>query len=548
MFLMVALLLQGCGGASRRLAPSPMFKNPEIEASYKEGEAAMLGGDYVRARRVFMQIISRFPGENDLAQIQWSLARTYDLEGRPAAATSEYKRFLANFPDHPNATDAEDRIRFLEQAARPRAARAEKPVRVLGTLSTDYEYAKETRPIPVTTLNRFTARLDAQVRNLDAGRGKVVISALRTFEVEDSRNDRERLQKLFGDWHNQAETFSVRAGRQSATAGLLSTRYDGVEAHYRPSPALALDAAAGFPVDFVSSGAFSTDRRFYEAGVSLTDFWHTTGRLYAIRQDSDGVPDRKAVGANLQGVWGPLGVTGNVDYEVQFGAFNDRFLSLDYALTEQVHVTLGHDVRKDPFFQMSTALQDPAALGVTSLGDLVALLGEPAVRDLVELHTIDSQETRLGLRMTLGPHWTSSADLTHVTSDLVDTTGTHTQRTINSASLYAGQANAWRIPDTASVLAIYQGGTDLSIATLSLTAGQRFGAVTRGQLKGRVDYSSFKKGIRSDSLRYTPGVLLTVEPTRSLSFTAEGEYSWDHRFYEASRTGFLSRLNVTVAF
>jgi hypothetical protein len=197
---------------------------------------------------------------------------------------------------------------------------------------------------------------------------------------------------------------------------------------------------------------------------------------------------------------------------------------------------------------MSTALQDPSALGVASLDDLVRLLGEPAVRDLVELHTIDSQETRLGLRMTFGPHWTSSADLTHVTSDLVDTTGTHTQRTINSVSLYAGQANGWRIPDTASVLAIYQDGTDLSIATLSLTAGQRFGAATRGQLKGRVDYSSFKKGITSDSLRYTPGVLLTVEPTQALSLTAEGEYSWDHRFYEASRNGFLSRLNVTVAF
>jgi hypothetical protein len=211
-------------------------------------------------------------------------------------------------------------------------------------------------------------------------------------------------------------------------------------------------------------------------------------------------------------------------------------------------VTLGHDVRKDPFFQMSTALQDPAALGVTSLGDLVALLGEPAVRDLVALHTIDSQETRLGLRMTLGPHWTSSADLTHVSSDLVDAAGTQTQWTLNSVSLYAGQANAWRVPDTASALAIYQDGNDLSIQTLSLTAGQRFGATARGQLKLRMDYSSFKNGVTSDSLRYTPGVLVTVEPTRSLSLTAEGEYTWDHRFYEASRTGFLSRLNVTLAF
>jgi hypothetical protein len=495
-----------------------------------------------------MQIISQFPGENDLAQIQWSLARTYDLEGRPAAAISEYKRFLGNFPDHPNAADAEDRIRFLEQAARPRAARAPKRIRVLGTLSTDYEYAKETRPLPVTTLNRFTMRLDAQVRNLDAGRGKVVVSALRTFELDDSADDRERLQKLFGDWHNQAETFLIRAGRQSATAGLLSTRYDGLEMHYRPSPAVALDVAAGFPVDFVSSGALSTDRRFYEAGVSLTDLWHTTGRIYGIRQDADGVLDREAVGANLQGLWGRVGLSANVDYDLQFDAFNDRFLAVDYAVKEWVHVTLGHDIRQDPYSQMSTALQDPAALGVTSLADLVALLGEPAVRDLAELHAIDSRETRLGLRMTLGPYWSSSADFARVASEFVDTSGAPTQRTINSVSLYTGQSNAWRVPDTASALAIFQDGTDLSIQTLSLTAGQRFGATTMCQLKLRLDYSSFKNGVTSDSLRYTPGVLLTVDPTRFLSLTVEGEYSWDHRFYEESRTGYLSRVNATIVF
>jgi hypothetical protein len=320
--------------------------------------------------------------------------------------------------------------------------------------------------------------------------------------------------------------------------------------HYRPSPAVALDVAGGFPVDFVSSGAFSTERRFYEAGLSLTDLWHTTGRIYGVRQDSDGVLDREAVGANLQGVWGPLGVSGNVDYDLQFAAFNDRFVSLDYALKESTHVMMSYDVRKDPYLQMSTALLTPEAVGFTSLAALEEGLpgGEAEVRDLAQRNTVDSQETRLGLRMALGPNWTSSADLSHITSDLLDTTGTQTQRTINSVSVYAGQSNAWRIPDTASALAIYQDADDLSIQTLSLTAGQRFGAATMGQLKLRVDYSSFKNGVTSDSLRYTPGVFVTVAPMQFLSLAAEGEYTWDHRFYEESRTGFLSRLNVTIVF
>lgn len=543
----LGMLLQGCGGATNRVLPPPRFANAEIEASYKDGEVALLNGDYVKARRVLMEIISRFPGENDLAQVQWLLAKSYDLEGRTLEAVSEYKRFLANFPDHPNAQDADDRIRRLEQVARQKP---KKPVRVIGTLSTDYDYAADLSPDQLTTLNRVTTRLDVQARNLDDGQGKVIFSGLRSFDLERSRNDRARLQKLYGDWRNASDTFSVRAGRQPATAGSLSTRYDGAEVHYRVSPTVALDATAGFPVDFFRSGALSTDARVYETGFSAVDLWGTTGRVYAVRQLAGSVLDREAIGGNIQGVWGRVGLSGHVDYDTSFGKFNDRFLSLEYAVWESFRVTLARDMRKDPYLQMRTALQDPAATtpGITELPDLVTLLGESTVRDLARAHTIDSTDNRAGVRWTISPHWSWRADYSHTTSRITQADGSRTRRRITRVSGYAAQSRAWRVPDTTSVLLIHQDGADLGTELLAVTAGKQVSASLTVQLKARVEYTNFKTGGAADSVRYGPGVVVTLQPAPFLLLTAEGEYTWENRFHVSGRTAIFSRLNATVLF
>lgn len=548
--LSATMFLPGCGGPTKRLPPAPRFANAVIEASYKNGEEALLNGDYVKARRVLMQIISRYPGENDLALVQWLIAKTYDMETRPVEAVSEYKRFLANYPDHPNAQDADDRIRHLEQVARPKPS---KPVRVLGSLSTDYEYGKDLSPDPLTTLNRVTTRLDAQIRNLDEGRGKVIVSALRSFDLQDQRDDRARLQKLYGDWRDPTDRFSARVGRQPSTAGSLSTRYDGAELHYRIIPTVALDLAAGFPVDFSHSGGLSTDARFYEAGFNVADIGGTTARFYAVRQFEEEILNREAVGGNLQGVWGRLGVNGNLDYDTSFGEFNDRFLSLEYALRESLWLTLARDLRNDPYLQMRTALQDETATGavppVITVSDLVAQVGdEAAVRELARDNTINSIDTRLGIRWANGPHWLSTMDYSHTVSRIPQTGGSRTRHTFDRVSLYAAQSNAWRLPDTASALVIHQDGSDLMIDTLSLIAGERIGPSLMLQLKARVEYTDFKNGSAMDSIRYVPGVALNVDPAPHLSLTAEGEYTHENRLYLPGRTAILSRLNVTVMF
>jgi hypothetical protein len=247
-------------------------------------------------------------------------------------------------------------------------------------------------------------------------------------------------------------------------------------------------------------------------------------------------------------------LSGNVDYDAGFGAFNDRFLSLDYALKDSLHLMAGRDVRKDPYLQMSTALQDPAAITPSGelmrLEDVVALLGESTVRDLASAYTIDSTDTRVGVRWTISPAWSTSADYVHGLSEITQLPlgGSRTTRVTDRVSAYVVASNAWRIPDTASVVAIHQTSSDLSTETLAINAGERLSSWATVQLKGRMEYTNFKDGGTTDSIRYIPGTLITFEPTPAVSLAAEAEYTMEDRLYEPGRTSLFSRLNLTVLF
>ena len=63
-----------------------------------------------------------------------------------------------------------------------------------------------------------------------------------------------------------------------------------------------------------------------------------------------------------------------------------------------------------------------------------------------------------------------------------------------------------------------------------------------------MEYTNFKDGSTTDSIRHIPGTLITIEPTPAVSFAAEAEYTMEDRLYEPGRTSLFSRLNLTVLF
>jgi hypothetical protein len=219
-------------------------------------------------------------------------------------------------------------------------------------------------------------------------------------------------------------------------------------------------------------------------------------------------------------------------------------------MTDAFHLIVSRDQRKDPYLQMSTALQDPAAVaqGITALDDWVALQGEAMVRDMARALTIDSTDNRIGVRWTMGTVWSGSADYSHGASAIGQPGGTRTTRTIDRVSFYLAQYGAWRFPDATSLLAVHQTSSDLNTDTLYLTAGKRLSGSVNLQLKGRLESTDFKNGNSSDAVRYVPGFLLSVDPSSSVSLTAEAEYTLEDRRYDATFPSLYSRINLTVTF
>ncbi|MBI5198215.1 MAG: outer membrane protein assembly factor BamD [Nitrospirae bacterium] len=544
------LVVQGCAWRHNAGDTGPSFKNSNIQQAYRDGETAIQQGDFAKARGMLARTISNFPGEDDLAQIQWLIARTYELEGRTEEAVSEYKRFLRNYPDHPNAKDADERIRILETGGTA-AAKNKKPVRVTGNISTDYEYAEQISPDDVTTLNRPSQRIDFQVRNFAGGRGKAVVSGTKTFDLLDTGRDDTRIYKLYTQWRNMPDTTSFQFGRQSNTSGGgLWTRYDGLNAGYRPWQSWGLEVSGGFPVDFITQEGVGTDKYFYEAGINLWDVRQTTSRFYFIRQFNDGYLDREAVGGNIQVTRGDFNVLASTDYDFGFGEFNDRFVSLEYHLSEPVHLNVAYDIRKDPYLQLETALQDMTAIeqGVTALADWIALNGEDAVRTMAENNTIDSVDTRFGVRWEVNPVWSTSLDYSHSVSETAQTDGTKEARGLDRYSWYLAEHNHWNISETLSFLFIYQTSPDLTANALYLTASKYFGQKVNLQIKDRIEDTRFKALESSDYIRHTPGIALGVDINHSWNFYVETEYSTEDHSDGTSLSTVWSRFNMTRVF
>ncbi|MBI4714523.1 MAG: tetratricopeptide repeat protein [Nitrospirae bacterium] len=510
----------------------------------------MANGDFAAARGELTRTLSSHPGEDDLAQIQWLIARTYEMEGRWEEAVSEYRRFLRDYPDHRNARDAEEKIRQLEENRTAKSPKGKKSVRVNGNLSTDYEYAFQTTPDALTTLSRPSERLDVYVRNLGNGRGKVVVSGLKTFDLLDNSRDQTRIYKLYTQWRNVPDTMSFQLGRQSGSSGGLWSRFDGLQLAYNPTRNFGYDLAGGFPVDFYDTEGIGTDHYFYEAGVHLLDLRQTVSRFYFVRQYEEGYLEREALGGNLQATWGAVSLTGNLDYDLGFGEFNDRFISLDYQVKEPVHLTAALDVRKDPYLRLTTALQDPLAVeqGVVSLRDWIALQGEAAVRESAQSLTIDTRDIRLGSRWDINPVWSTSLDYSHEISDVIQPDGTRGDRTSDRYSLYLSEQNHWGFSEILSILLIHQTGSDLNIESLYLTAARRFGSWMTLQMKGRVEDARFTTLQGADYVRYVPGMAMTLDFTPRWSFNVEAEYAMEDHDSGDAFSSVWSRFNMTSVF
>ena len=217
-----------------------------------------------------------------------------------------------------------------------------------------------------------------------------------------------RVSVAYVDLNDRRFGLNARLGRQSKHSGGVLGTFDGLLLGWRAMPSLRLNLMAGSPLE-TTTDSFTTDRQF----VSLSANW--SGWIegleispFVIDQTYDGVSDRRAVGSELRWFRPGRTVVGLVDYDIDYNALNMAMLLGNFELPGRWTVTATLDHRKSPFLTTRNAM---AGQAVQTLGELVAQIGEPAVRALAEDRTADVDTVSIGVSRPLGTRFQWIADV-----------------------------------------------------------------------------------------------------------------------------------------
>jgi hypothetical protein len=300
-------------------APSlPAISTAEVESRAAElaasARAALEAGNQALATERLNQLLMLPPNrQSQDAQELAGIARERAEE--VAKARAEYELYLKLYPDGEGAARVRERLAALAAApaagAAPRPARA--PSRTLTGSLSQYYYGGRTKVETAfntpTTVDRATflaTDQSALVTNLDltqrnrseSAETRFVLRDTNSKSVLDTQRIYNRLTAAYYDYRGLQNPVTARVGRQTGLAGGMPQRFDGAIAGYGVAPKWRLNAAAGAPVEYPQ---IDSDRQFWAANLeyeNLANAW--SGNFFFVDQRSDGLLDRRAVGAALR--------------------------------------------------------------------------------------------------------------------------------------------------------------------------------------------------------------------------------------------------------
>ena len=385
------------------------------ETLIKQGEEFMTQKNFGRAVQIYTKLLeSSDPEVKENAQFRLALAQ--ENGNHLAHARAEYKNYLREYPDGPNAEEAHDRLKALLSATVSRKPGVQKSLwqnDFYGSISQFYDLDKswsegeETR----TNISSLTTGLDATWR-VRSDNYQLKTVAIGSYEVDllDSDENEFRASALYMDFENSSRTFSTRLGRQSGTSGGVLGRYDGGRFSYLFADKFRVNLVGGFPVNR-SSDKLETDKYFYGINFDLGRFAeHWDFNVFFINQIADNIADRRAVGGEIRYVGSHGSLFALVDYDILFNKLNTVLFAGNWLLpNNSTRVNLTADFRNSPMLSSSNALLGQP---ITSLSELEDSIGERALRELAEDRTLDSSLVTLGISHPLSEHIQIAGDVT----------------------------------------------------------------------------------------------------------------------------------------
>jgi hypothetical protein len=495
-FLGLEAAVFGRSVARRERAPAPAVTAPSsgeralpapevLEQQWAEARAAFDANDLATATRLLTRLIE-YPEHAHRAEAQELLGLARERSGQLAHAKAEFEEYLRRYPDGPAAGRVSQRLAALTTldsrpqvdavGSRTSAMRWE----AFGGWSQEYRY--DTMSIDDGTVSFDLASQSLLVTDGDLslrGSGERLavqarVNAGYLYDMsQDGPGNRTRVGYAYAELSDRVFGLSGRLGRQSTQDGGVLGTFDGLNLGWRPGDDLRLGLAGGSLVESTYD-ALSSDRQF----VSLSANW--SGAVegleigpYVIDQTYQGVPDRRAVGANLR--WFGQGQTlvGLLDYDIDFGAVNMAMLLGTFELPGRWTLTGTIDHRKSPFLTTRNAL---VGQPIQSLDALIAQVGETGVRQLARDRTAEVETVSLGVSHPIGTRLQWIADLAAIRiADLPASGGVAAVPGSGTEVSLGGQliANSLLTSGDVSIVGFRLFESDLA-RSVSLSLGSRF--------------------------------------------------------------------------
>ena len=385
----------------------------------------MTEGNYRRAVQLYTKILGTAEGEIK-KQAQELLGFARERNDQFAHAKSEYKKYLKDYPEGPDAVRVRQRLAGLVTAAmkpKERTVEVKRPKKIVekqrwrirnyGSYSNFFYRNQTSQEGSETKVNRndvltnynFNSRWmneDYDIRYKYSARHQNVFSRDKQSQVQ--------LSALSFEVRHKESGLYGKIGRQSRTSGGVLGRFDGAHISYDISPKVVINGVFGFPVENTKKTNVETEKRVYGVSADFGTFnkhWDYTA--FFVTQDNRGMIDRCAIGGEVRYFDPKKSFFSLIDYDVFFNAINIFLFNGHWILPSKTTLNLMLDYRRSPLLMTNNSIQGQ---GVKAIDGLFGRFTDDELKALAEDRSAVSKTFTFGVTQQISDNIQLIGDFT----------------------------------------------------------------------------------------------------------------------------------------
>ncbi|CAD5366370.1 exported hypothetical protein [Rubrivivax sp. A210] len=417
--------------ALRAAEPAPTA-TPEIEA--QAGALLAQAREALAARQADASVsrlneLLKLPPNGQTQTAQELIGNAWEAADDARRARIEYALYLRLYPQGEGASRVAARLTALGgplQASAPAgaasaASAAAPPPKIFSGSIAQYYYGGKARSkslvniatgIDQATLSRTTESAIVTSADLSArfangwGETRAVLRGSGSTNLQSGGKNSNSIGSAYLEQRFGEQGPAVRAGRQSPISGGLLGLFDGVSLVWPLANGLRVDVMGGVPASALVSAP--SEQLFAAVLEADTLFERWGGNFYLLDQSTEGISNRRALGAELRWAGEQGSINALTDYDLVFNALNAVSLHGSLQLPQQTTVTVLVDERRAPSLQLTNAL---ISSGVVSLKTLLQTRSLAQIKDDARKTSATARQFLVSASRPLSPRWQGSADL-----------------------------------------------------------------------------------------------------------------------------------------